>query len=154
MQLDKQNSDFVDGTSEEAPLTRICSRLQEIICCWKGKINDIAHADVLCQIDEGVLALLWGAVSCYAHMCIVGANPSLMVELADLKIGGDSKIGAHLKAHSDIIEVLQLQSPLRMANINFKILSTTKYISSCESITPQGLINVCTSSRTSSSIGL
>ena len=63
MQLDKQNSDFVDGTSEEAPLTRICSRLQEIICCWKGKINDIAHADVLCQIDEGVLALLWGAVS-------------------------------------------------------------------------------------------
>ncbi|KAL2955225.1 hypothetical protein AAZX31_18G015600 [Glycine max] len=83
MQLDKQNSDFVDGTSEEAPLTRICSRLQEIICCWKGKINDIAHADVLCQIDEGVLALLWGAVSCYAHMCIVGANPSLMVELVD-----------------------------------------------------------------------
>ncbi|KAL2332603.1 hypothetical protein Fmac_013816 [Flemingia macrophylla] len=84
MQLvDKCNSDFVDGTSKKAPLVRICSRLQETIYCWKGKINDIAHADALCQIDERMLALLWGAVSCYSHMSIVDANPSLMVELVD-----------------------------------------------------------------------
>ncbi|RDY00034.1 Small subunit processome component 20-like protein, partial [Mucuna pruriens] len=83
MQLDIRNSDFVNGTSEEAPLARICSRLQETICCWKGKINDISHADVLCQIDEGMLALLWGSVSCYSHMSIVDANPTLMVELVD-----------------------------------------------------------------------
>jgi len=57
------------------------------------------------------------------------------LELPDLKIGDDLKIGAHWRAHSDIIEVLQLQSPLRIANINFKILSITKCISS-ESITP------------------
>lgn len=82
-QLDIQNSDFVDGTIEKAPLARICSRLQETICFWKGKINDIAHADVLCQIDEGMLALLWGAVSCYSYMSIVDANPSLMMELVD-----------------------------------------------------------------------
>jgi len=83
MQLDIRNSHFVNGTSEEAPLARICSRLEEIISCWKGKINDIAHADVSCEIDEGKLALLWGAVSCYSHMSIVGGNPSLMVELMD-----------------------------------------------------------------------
>ncbi|XP_020226475.1 small subunit processome component 20 homolog isoform X2 [Cajanus cajan] len=83
MQLDKCKSDFVNGTSKEAPLARICSRLQGTICCWKGKINDIAHDDILCQIDEGMLALLWGAVSCYSHMSIVDANPSLMVELVD-----------------------------------------------------------------------
>ncbi|CAJ1855304.1 unnamed protein product [Sphenostylis stenocarpa] len=82
MQLDICNSDFVDGTSEEA-LARICSRLQDIISSWKGKINASAHADALCQIDEGKLALLWGAVSCYSHMSIVGGNTSLMVELMD-----------------------------------------------------------------------
>ncbi|XP_027937625.1 small subunit processome component 20 homolog isoform X2 [Vigna unguiculata] len=81
MQLDKR--DLVDGTSEEEPLARICSRLQEIISCWKEKINDIARADVLCEIDEGMLAHLWGAVSCYSHMSIVGGNPSLMVELME-----------------------------------------------------------------------
>ncbi|KAK8473806.1 hypothetical protein PHAVU_001G253000 [Phaseolus vulgaris] len=83
MQLDTCNSHFVDETSEEAPLARICSRLQEIISCWMGKINDIVHGDVLCEIDEGMLAHLWGAVSCYSHMSIVGGKPSLMVELMD-----------------------------------------------------------------------
>ncbi|WVZ05123.1 hypothetical protein V8G54_018469 [Vigna mungo] len=83
MQLDILNSDLVDRTSEEAPLARVCSRLQKIISYWKEKINDIARADVLCEIDEGMLAHLWGAVSCYSHMCIVGGNPSLMVELMD-----------------------------------------------------------------------
>ncbi|XP_052728331.1 uncharacterized protein LOC108328944 isoform X4 [Vigna angularis] len=83
MQLDILNSDLVDGTSEEAPLARVCSRLQKIISCWKEKIIDIARADVLCEIDEGMLAHLWGAVNCYSHMCIVGGNPSLMVELMD-----------------------------------------------------------------------
>lgn len=83
MQLDILNSDLVNGTSEEAPLARVCSRLQKIISYWKEKINDIARADVLCEINEGMLAHLWGAVSCYSHMCIVGGNPSLMVELMD-----------------------------------------------------------------------
>lgn len=83
MQLDIRNSDFVDRTSEKAPLARMCSRLQETICFWKEKINDMAHADVLCQMDEGTLSLLWGAVGCYSYMSTVDANPSLMVELMD-----------------------------------------------------------------------
>ncbi|WVZ05122.1 hypothetical protein V8G54_018468 [Vigna mungo] len=65
----------------------------------------------------------------------------------------DLKIGAHWRAHSGIIEVWQLQSPLRMANINFKILSTTRSIS-CESITPEALVNVCTSRKASFNTGL
>lgn len=80
MQLDMQNSDFVDGASEEA-LARICNHLQGTICYWIGKINDIAHSDVSCQIDEGKLALLWGVVNCYSHMS--NANPSLLVHLMD-----------------------------------------------------------------------
>ncbi|XP_061369187.1 uncharacterized protein LOC133312060 isoform X1 [Gastrolobium bilobum] len=82
MQSDIQNPDFVDGTSAEA-LARICNHLQRTICYWIGTINDIAHSEVSCQIDEGKLALLWGVVSCYSHMSIVEANPSLLVDLLD-----------------------------------------------------------------------
>ncbi|XP_027334628.1 small subunit processome component 20 homolog isoform X2 [Abrus precatorius] len=82
MQLHIRNSDFVDGTGAEA-LARICSHLQGTINYWVGTINDVAHSDVLCQIDEGKLALLWGAVNCYSHMSIVKANPSLLMDLVD-----------------------------------------------------------------------
>ncbi|KAK7331456.1 hypothetical protein VNO77_25681 [Canavalia gladiata] len=82
MQLDMQNSDFVDGIGAEV-LAKICSHLRGTICYWIGTINDIANSDILCQIDDGKLALLWGAVNCYSHMSIVEANPSLLVDLID-----------------------------------------------------------------------
>ena len=82
MQLDIQNSDFLDGTSAEA-LARICNHLQGTISYWIGVINDISRSDVSCQMDERKLALLWGVVSCYSHMSIVEANPSLLVDLMD-----------------------------------------------------------------------
>lgn len=79
MQLNVQSADFEDGISAEA-LERICSHLQGTI---SKAINDIAHSDVSCQIDEGKLALLWGVVRCYSHMSIVKANPSLLVDFVD-----------------------------------------------------------------------
>ncbi|XP_054807809.1 U3 small nucleolar RNA-associated protein 20 isoform X1 [Prosopis cineraria] len=79
MQLNVQKEDFVDGTSAEA-LARISSHLQGII---NKAISYIAHCEVSCQIDEGKLALLWGAVSCYSHMSVVKANPSLLVDLVN-----------------------------------------------------------------------
>ncbi|KAK7339959.1 hypothetical protein VNO77_20649 [Canavalia gladiata] len=82
MQLNMQNSDFVDGIGAEI-LAKICSHLPGTICNWIGTINDIAHSDALCQIDDGKLALLWGAVNCYSQMSIVEANSSLLVDLVD-----------------------------------------------------------------------
>lgn len=79
MQLNVQNADFVDGISAEA-LARICSYLQGTI---NKAINDIAHCDVSCEIDERKLALLWGVVDCYSYMSVVNANPSLSVDLVD-----------------------------------------------------------------------
>lgn len=82
MRSDMRNSDFVDGASAKE-LARIHSHLQGIISHWTRKINDIAHSDVSCQIDEDKLALLWGVVNCYSYMSIVEANPSLLVDLMD-----------------------------------------------------------------------
>ncbi|KAJ1406609.1 Down-regulated-in-metastasis protein [Sesbania bispinosa] len=79
MQLDIQNSVFVDEASTEA-LARICNHLQGTII---ATLDEIAHSDLSCQIDEGKLALLWGVVNCYSHMSIVDANPSLLVDLMD-----------------------------------------------------------------------
>ncbi|XP_028759690.1 small subunit processome component 20 homolog isoform X2 [Neltuma alba] len=79
MQLNLRNGDFVDSASAKA-LARISSHLQGII---NKAVNDIAHCDMSCQIDEGKLALLWGAVNCYSHMSVVKANPSLLVDLVD-----------------------------------------------------------------------
>lgn len=79
MQLNVQNEDFVDSASAEA-LARISSHLQGII---NKAISDFTHYDASCQIDEGKLALLWGAVNCYSHMSVVKANPSLLVHLVD-----------------------------------------------------------------------
>ncbi|XP_058734295.1 uncharacterized protein LOC131606025 [Vicia villosa] len=82
IQLDIRDSDFVDGESAEA-LVRICNHLQMTIRSWIEKINDIAHSDVSCEIDERKVALLWGVVNCYSHMSIVDAVPSLLVHLMD-----------------------------------------------------------------------
>ncbi|KAL5061396.1 hypothetical protein RYX36_033000 [Vicia faba] len=82
LQLDIRDSDFVDGESAEA-LVRICNHLQGTIRSWIEKINDIAHSDVSCEIDERKVALLWGVVNCYSHMSIVDAIPSLLVHLMD-----------------------------------------------------------------------
>jgi U3 small nucleolar RNA-associated protein 20 len=82
MQLDIRDTDFVDGESAKA-LARICNHLQGTISSWIEKINDIAHSDVSCEIDERKVALLWGVVNCYSHMSIVDAVPSLLVNLMD-----------------------------------------------------------------------
>ncbi|KAJ1404603.1 Down-regulated-in-metastasis protein [Sesbania bispinosa] len=79
MQLDIQNSVFVDEASTDA-LARICNHLQGNII---ATLDEIAHSDLSCQMDEGKLALLWGVVNCYSHMSIVDANPSLLVDLMD-----------------------------------------------------------------------
>ncbi|CAL0327253.1 unnamed protein product [Lupinus luteus] len=72
-----QNSDCVDGTSAE-PLASIHNRLKGTILQIK---NDIERSDVSCQIDEGKLAVLWGAVSCYSYRSIVESDSSLLVDL-------------------------------------------------------------------------
>jgi U3 small nucleolar RNA-associated protein 20 len=83
MQLDIRDLDFVDGESAGA-LARICNHLQGTICSSIEKvINDIAHSDVSCKIDERKMALLWRVVNCYSHMSIVDADPSLLVNLMD-----------------------------------------------------------------------
>ncbi|KAK2393598.1 ARM repeat superfamily protein [Trifolium repens] len=83
MQLDIRDLDFVDGESAGA-LARICNHLQGTICSSIEEIiNDIAHSDVSCKIDERKMALLWRVVNCYSHMSIVDADPSLLVNLMD-----------------------------------------------------------------------
>jgi U3 small nucleolar RNA-associated protein 20 len=82
MQLDIRDTDFVDKESTKA-LAKICNHLQGTISSWIEKINDIAHSDVSCEIDERKVALLWGVVNCYSHMSIVDAVPSLLVNLMD-----------------------------------------------------------------------
>lgn len=79
MQLKVQNEYFLDSVSAEA-LARISNHLQGII---NKATSDIAHWDVSCQIDEGKLALLWGAVNCYSHMSVFKANPSLLLNLVN-----------------------------------------------------------------------
>ncbi|KAE9587003.1 hypothetical protein Lalb_Chr23g0269101 [Lupinus albus] len=69
IQLDIQNSDCVDGIYNH--LKRIILRIE----------NDIVCSDMSCQIEEGKLAVLWGAVSCYSHMSIAESDSSLLVDL-------------------------------------------------------------------------
>ncbi|XP_058787152.1 uncharacterized protein LOC131661580 [Vicia villosa] len=110
MQLDIQDSDFVNGESADA-LVRICNKLQGTIRSWIEKINDIAHSGVSCEIDERKLALLWGVVNCYSYMSIADAVPSLLVHLLDavdqfLTVKADHIADRSRKAWESIIGAL------------------------------------------------
>ncbi|CAI8597993.1 unnamed protein product [Vicia faba] len=119
MQLDIRDSDFVNGESADA-LVRICNQLQGTIRSWIEKINDIAHSDVSCEINERKVAVLWGVVNCYSYMSIVDAVPSLLVHLMDavdqlLTVKADHIADTSKKAWESIIGAL-ISSYYRLCN--------------------------------------
>ncbi|KAJ7955379.1 Small subunit processome component 20-like protein [Quillaja saponaria] len=80
LQVNARHCDFTDETSAKA-FSRICSYLEGAIRYWSGAVNDIANGDSSCELNDQKLALLWGAISCYAHMSSFQVNSSLLLDL-------------------------------------------------------------------------
>ncbi|XP_022722560.1 small subunit processome component 20 homolog isoform X3 [Durio zibethinus] len=83
LQMHPQSIKFLDELSE-GRLSKICDYMHRVISNWIKLINDIARGNPLpAPIDEVMLAILWGIISCYPHMFNAQANESLLVELID-----------------------------------------------------------------------
>ncbi|KAJ0034275.1 hypothetical protein Pint_25497 [Pistacia integerrima] len=79
LQMNPQYNNLLDGIPEGV-LSRICNFLQEeissLIKIVRGNLSSI-------KFDETKLALMWGAIRCYAHILDVQTNSSLLMDLID-----------------------------------------------------------------------
>ncbi|XP_031259480.1 small subunit processome component 20 homolog isoform X1 [Pistacia vera] len=79
LRMNPQYNNLLDGIPEGV-VSRICNFLQEEI----SSLIKIVRGNLLSiKFDETKLALMWGAIRCYAHILDVQTNSSLLTDLID-----------------------------------------------------------------------